>query len=152
MTRSAPRRAARTTFDVHAEVVRQPGAHPGEIRRPGSAVRAPCRCRYCHNASFRIAGLTPASTDAEPSAYAYPRPRPLTAPAYAGRRSQQKGPRHAALHRTGAAPTCSRSTMSSADEERLVRDTVRKFAADRIMPHIADWFEAGTLPTTCSPS
>ncbi len=32
------------------------------------------------------------------------------------------------------------------DEERLVRDTVRKFAADRIMPHIADWFEAGTLP------
>ena len=32
------------------------------------------------------------------------------------------------------------------DEERLVRDTVRKFAADRIMPNIADWFEAGTLP------
>ena len=32
------------------------------------------------------------------------------------------------------------------DEERLVRDTVRKFAADRIMPYIADWFEAGTLP------
>ena len=33
-----------------------------------------------------------------------------------------------------------------ADEERLVRDTVRKFAADRILPNIADWFEAGTLP------
>jgi glutaryl-CoA dehydrogenase len=32
------------------------------------------------------------------------------------------------------------------DDERLVRDTVRKFAADQIMPHIADWFEAGTLP------
>jgi glutaryl-CoA dehydrogenase len=32
------------------------------------------------------------------------------------------------------------------DDERLVRDTVRKFAADRIMPNIADWFEAGTLP------
>jgi glutaryl-CoA dehydrogenase len=32
------------------------------------------------------------------------------------------------------------------DEERLVRDTVRSFAADRIMPNIADWFEAGTLP------
>src|SRR5690348_6202425 len=32
------------------------------------------------------------------------------------------------------------------DEERLVRDSVRAFAADRIMPHIADWFEAGTLP------
>jgi glutaryl-CoA dehydrogenase len=37
------------------------------------------------------------------------------------------------------------------DEERLVRDTVRKFAADRIMPHIADWFEAGTLPTELVP-
>jgi glutaryl-CoA dehydrogenase len=32
------------------------------------------------------------------------------------------------------------------DDERLVRDTVRKFAADRIMPNVADWFEAGTLP------
>jgi glutaryl-CoA dehydrogenase len=37
------------------------------------------------------------------------------------------------------------------DEERLVRDTVRKFAADRILPHIADWFEAGTLPTDLAP-
>jgi len=37
------------------------------------------------------------------------------------------------------------------DEERLVRDTVRKFAADRIMPHIADWFEAGTVPTDLVP-
>src|SRR5579862_2910649 len=32
------------------------------------------------------------------------------------------------------------------EEERLVRDTVRAFAAERILPHIADWFEAGTLP------
>ena len=37
------------------------------------------------------------------------------------------------------------------DEERLVRDTVRKFAADRIMPDIADWFEAGTLPRELVP-
>jgi glutaryl-CoA dehydrogenase len=37
------------------------------------------------------------------------------------------------------------------DEERLVRDTVRKFAADRILPHIADWFEAGTLPAELAP-
>ena len=37
------------------------------------------------------------------------------------------------------------------DEERLVRDTVRKFAADRIMPYIADWFEAGTLPRELAP-
>jgi len=32
------------------------------------------------------------------------------------------------------------------EEERLVRDTVRDFAAKRVMPHIADWFEAGMLP------
>src|ERR1019366_2527274 len=37
------------------------------------------------------------------------------------------------------------------EEERLVRDTVRDFAADRIMPHIADWFEAGTLPRELIP-
>jgi glutaryl-CoA dehydrogenase len=37
------------------------------------------------------------------------------------------------------------------DEERLVRDTVRKFAADRIMPNVADWFEAGTLPRDIVP-
>jgi glutaryl-CoA dehydrogenase len=37
------------------------------------------------------------------------------------------------------------------DEERLVRDTVRAFAADKIMPDIADWFEAGTLPRELVP-
>ena len=37
------------------------------------------------------------------------------------------------------------------DEERLVRDTVRAFAADRIMPDIADWFETGTLPRELAP-
>jgi glutaryl-CoA dehydrogenase len=32
------------------------------------------------------------------------------------------------------------------EEERLVRDTVRDFTAKRVMPHVADWFEAGMLP------
>ena len=32
------------------------------------------------------------------------------------------------------------------DEERLIRDTVRQFVSDRILPDIADWFEAGTFP------
>jgi glutaryl-CoA dehydrogenase len=31
-------------------------------------------------------------------------------------------------------------------EERLVRDTVRQFVHDRILPDVADWFEAGTIP------
>ena len=32
------------------------------------------------------------------------------------------------------------------DEERLVRDTVRSYVRDRILPVIADWFEDGSLP------
>jgi glutaryl-CoA dehydrogenase len=36
-------------------------------------------------------------------------------------------------------------------EERLVRDTVRDFAAKKILPNIADWFEAGTLPRELFP-
>jgi glutaryl-CoA dehydrogenase len=31
-------------------------------------------------------------------------------------------------------------------EDRLLRDTVRKFADDRLRPHIQQWFEGGTLP------
>jgi glutaryl-CoA dehydrogenase len=31
-------------------------------------------------------------------------------------------------------------------DDRLLRDTVRKFADDRLRPHIRDWFEEGTLP------
>ncbi|WP_327142048.1 acyl-CoA dehydrogenase family protein [Nocardia sp. NBC_01327] len=32
------------------------------------------------------------------------------------------------------------------EEERAIRDTVRAFAAERLRPHIAEWFEAGTFP------
>jgi glutaryl-CoA dehydrogenase len=32
------------------------------------------------------------------------------------------------------------------DEERLLRDTVRRFVSDRVLPDIAEWFEAGTFP------
>src|SRR3954452_17485124 len=32
------------------------------------------------------------------------------------------------------------------DEDRLLRDTVRKFADDRLRPHIRQWFAEGTLP------
>ncbi|MGI8612846.1 MAG: acyl-CoA dehydrogenase family protein, partial [Nocardioidaceae bacterium] len=31
-------------------------------------------------------------------------------------------------------------------EELAIRDTVREFCADRIRPHIAEWFEAGDVP------
>jgi glutaryl-CoA dehydrogenase len=33
------------------------------------------------------------------------------------------------------------------DEERLIRDTVREFVQDRVMPDIAEWFERGEFPT-----
>ena len=36
------------------------------------------------------------------------------------------------------------------DEERDVRDTVRRFVGDRVLPGIADWFEAGTFPKEVS--
>ncbi|MGI9586304.1 MAG: acyl-CoA dehydrogenase family protein [Acidimicrobiia bacterium] len=32
-------------------------------------------------------------------------------------------------------------------EDRLVRDTVRSFVSDRILPHVNDWYEGGALPT-----
>ncbi|QIS15593.1 MULTISPECIES: acyl-CoA dehydrogenase family protein [Nocardia] len=32
------------------------------------------------------------------------------------------------------------------DDEREIRDTVAAFAAQRLRPHIAEWFEAGTFP------
>src|SRR3990170_172519 len=32
------------------------------------------------------------------------------------------------------------------EEERLLRDTVRRFVADRILPDVADWYEEGTFP------
>src|SRR6266478_4283205 len=36
-------------------------------------------------------------------------------------------------------------------EERLVRDTVQGYTAEKVMPHIADWFEAGVLPRELAP-
>jgi glutaryl-CoA dehydrogenase len=52
---------------------------------------------------------------------------------------------------TGAPTDLLRIDDQLTNEERLVRDTVRDFAADRIMPYIADWFEAGTLPRELAP-
>ena len=32
------------------------------------------------------------------------------------------------------------------DDEKLLRDTVRRFVADRILPEVADWWEQGVFP------
>src|SRR5690349_6272164 len=32
------------------------------------------------------------------------------------------------------------------DEERLIRDTVRQFVQERVVPYVGDWFEEGTIP------
>jgi glutaryl-CoA dehydrogenase len=37
------------------------------------------------------------------------------------------------------------------DEERLLRDTVRQFVGDRILPDVGDWFEQGTFPRELGP-
>jgi len=35
---------------------------------------------------------------------------------------------------------------SLSDEERAIRDTVRAFVADRVVPNVGDWFERATIP------
>jgi glutaryl-CoA dehydrogenase len=37
------------------------------------------------------------------------------------------------------------------DEERLIRDTVRQFVAERVLPHVGAWFEAATIPRELAP-
>jgi len=37
------------------------------------------------------------------------------------------------------------------DEERLIRDTVRAFVADRVLPEVGDWFEEARLPAELAP-
>src|SRR3954462_10060972 len=32
------------------------------------------------------------------------------------------------------------------DEERAIRDTVRRFVRERIVPEVGEWFEQGALP------
>jgi glutaryl-CoA dehydrogenase len=32
------------------------------------------------------------------------------------------------------------------DEERMLRDSVRRWVGDRVLPHIAEWFEEATIP------
>ena len=32
------------------------------------------------------------------------------------------------------------------DEERDIRDTVRRFVAEQVLPHVGDWFEQATVP------
>jgi glutaryl-CoA dehydrogenase len=36
-------------------------------------------------------------------------------------------------------------------EERDIRDTVRAFVRDRVVPHVGDWFEEATLPMELAP-
>ena len=35
---------------------------------------------------------------------------------------------------------------SLSDDEVAVRDTVRQFCAEHVIPHVAEWFEIGDLP------
>jgi hypothetical protein len=37
------------------------------------------------------------------------------------------------------------------DEERLIRDTVRQWVSDRILPDVGTWFEEGYLPMELAP-
>src|SRR6185503_12500803 len=57
--------------------------------------------------------------------------------------------------RTGRCEACAMTTDAAdflaidallSDEERLLRDTVRQFVQDRVLPDVADWFDVGTFP------
>jgi glutaryl-CoA dehydrogenase len=37
------------------------------------------------------------------------------------------------------------------DEERAIRDTVRRFVAEKVTPYVGEWFERGELPTELIP-
>src|SRR5579885_2225857 len=37
------------------------------------------------------------------------------------------------------------------DEERAIRDTVRRFVSDKVKPYVGEWFERGELPTDLIP-
>jgi glutaryl-CoA dehydrogenase len=37
------------------------------------------------------------------------------------------------------------------DEERMIRDTVRAFVADRVTPHVGEWFEEAYIPPELAP-
>src|SRR5436305_14406068 len=37
------------------------------------------------------------------------------------------------------------------DEERMIRDTVRQFVRERVLPGIEDWFESGRFPRELAP-
>jgi glutaryl-CoA dehydrogenase len=37
------------------------------------------------------------------------------------------------------------------DEERMIRDTVRQFVRERLLPNVAEWFDRGVLPRELAP-
>jgi glutaryl-CoA dehydrogenase len=38
------------------------------------------------------------------------------------------------------------------DEERMIRDTVRAFVTDQVVPYVGDWFEEATIPLELAPA
>ena len=137
---------------VHAEVVGQSGADPGD-----DAV-VPVPHEYLAVVDIAHNVIIPHCRSSTPAKHGCRAVR-LRLPAPA---SANPHPHTLAAEQAERTAPCPAPPSQSAadllkiddelsDEERLVRDTVRKFAADRIMPHIADWFEAGTLPTDLVP-
>jgi glutaryl-CoA dehydrogenase len=37
------------------------------------------------------------------------------------------------------------------EEEQMIRDTVRAFVRERLLPNVAEWFEQGILPREIAP-
>lgn len=64
--------------------------------------------------------------------------------------------------RRGPAPSATSGDMTPLDvleldgllsaEDQMLRDTVRRWCADEVVPHIAEWYERGVLPRELAPS
>ncbi|HKS70152.1 MAG TPA: acyl-CoA dehydrogenase family protein, partial [Ktedonobacterales bacterium] len=66
--------------------------------------------------------------------------------------SERKG-RHAAQQHVALPPATDLYNISSllSEDERMVRDTVREFVRERVLPTIGEHFEAGTFPRELIP-
>src|SRR5947208_15845264 len=69
-----------------------------------------------------------------------------------GVRRQARGARLAVMSATAARPKVRPLDPLDldgllSDEDRLIAETVRRFAGDRILPHVEEWYEQGTLPS-----
>src|ERR1051326_4128842 len=123
---------------VFGQARADPGDHPPVEGTDQPLAVAVTDAHVRHHARFPAAGGPPG-------------PAGAAAPAYAGREPIRRDPPPMPRSTSPAGTDLLRIDDQLTEDERLVRDTARAFATDRVLPHVADWFEAGTLPKEIAP-